>query len=88
MTYIAEKQFDVDNEVTLKGTPLHTGATKEYTPHFLDMRVKISDSGNVRFEYVSDNIYKSFTFSSKPTIIGAYEIDQWIDEVYNKHNLD
>lgn len=88
MTYIATKEFDVDNEVTLKGTPLHETAEKQYSPHFLTMKVQVSDSGSVRFDYVSDNIHKSFTFSSKPTIIGAYDVDSWLDDVYDEHNLN
>lgn len=88
MTYIAQETFDVDNEVTLKGTPLHETAEKEYNPHFLTMIVKVSDDGGVHFEYDSENVLKSFLFSSKPTIIGAYEVDEWIDEIYDEHNLD
>lgn len=87
MTYIAEKEFEVDDEIKLKGTPLHETSEKEYTVEFLTMNVKVSDSGSVHFEYISDNIHKTFTFSSKPLIIGAYEVDQWVDEVYDNHDL-
>lgn len=87
MSYLAKRKFDVDNKVTLKGSPTNVGGIKEYNPHFLTMIVKITDSGGVRFEYDSDNVHKTFSFSSKPTIIGAHNIDKWIDKIYDENDL-
>jgi hypothetical protein len=88
MTYIAEEVFEVDNEVTLTGSPIHETVEKTYESHFLTMKVKVSDSGGVRFEYESENIHKSFSFTSRPQIIGAYEVDSWLEEVYEEYDLE
>lgn len=87
MSYIAKKEFNLDAEVILEGTPSHKKTETQYHPHFLDMVVSVSDTGSVRFEYKSENIHKAFSFSSKPEITGAPEIENWLNKIYNEHNL-